>query len=212
MKRTFLALMTVWVILLAAGCGEGGDSHHRFTGEILSDANIDGDIRLDPNTGFLTVTRVVNDAAVSVFAGVNPSTLEESRAVLDFNLDSVPLDAVIDSATLDIVIDSILPINGSIPLRIDLVDFAPPLVGTDFDRALLPPLETMTVVPPVSPADLNLHLLIDVTALMTVAQVEGRADFQIRILEDFGIAVSPGLIEIDERSDATAPLLKVVFH
>jgi len=157
------------------------------------------------------VTQVAPPAVNSVFAGVRPVTLEEFRAFLDFPLGSIPLNGIISSATLDIFIDSIdvVPPAASIPVRIELVSFPPPLLGSDFDRVILPPLATTTIL--LSAADLNRHVLVDVTHLMATAQANQLPRFQIRLLEDFGF-VAPGLIEIDDSLvTATAPLLRVRF-
>ncbi len=154
----------------------------------------------------------------SLFAGVVPATLDESRAFLDFPLggpNGVPLNASIVSATLDIVIDSISP-GAAVPLRIDLISFPPPLIATDFDRIIQPSLASV-VGPVITSADvfvpaLNNHVLIDVTPLMVQAQVQAVPNFQIRILDDSG---TPGLIEIDDSTGANrlnfAPLLTVQF-
>lgn len=212
MKRTFFALTMILAMLAITGCGGGGDnSPPLFVKLILSDATVDGDIGVDPLTGSVTVTQVTRDRVSSVLAGVDPVTREEFRAFLDFPLAGIPLNAIIDSATLDIRINSIQQTNGtSIPIRIELVSFPPPLLGSDFDRVLLQPLATTTILPPISLADVNHHVVIDVTALMREAQARGLANFQIRILEDFGF-VSPGLIHIDDTTNASAPLLRVAF-
>jgi hypothetical protein len=156
----------------------------------------------------------------SVFAGIDPFTLAEYRAFLDFPLTGVggvPGNAVIVSAVLDIVIDSIQPqpLFGTIPIRIDLVSFQPPtLITSDFSRTSLWPLATTTIMPPISQADFGEHVFVDVTSLMAEAQSLGLPDFQIRILEDFW-PVSPGLIEINDTTGPNrvyfAPLLQVEY-
>lgn len=206
MKRTFLALMMLCIVLAVTGCGGGDDS---VVTEILSDVNVDGDIMFDPATGSFKVTQVTRDNVPSVLAGIDPVTSEEFRAFLDFPLGSVPPNASIRSATLDIVINSldVLQRTDSVPILIELVSFAPPLLASDFDSTVL--LAT-AIVPPISFADVNRHVTVDVTSLMAEAQRRGLPSFQIRILEDFGF-VTPGVIEIDESTDATAPLLTVVY-
>jgi hypothetical protein len=156
----------------------------------------------------------------SVFTGTDPLTIVESRAFLNFPLtgvNGVPGNAIIDSAFLDIAINSIVPqpLTGKIPLIVDLVSFQPPnVVGTNFDRTLLPPdfdspfLATITASPAI---DFNGHVTIDVTSLMIEAQRTGQLDFQIRLL---GVVV-PGLIEINDTTGANrstlAPLLQVSY-
>lgn len=217
MKKTFCTLMIVFTLLALAGCGGGGDGNSVIVKQILSDETVDGDIALDPVTNALTVTQVNLDPVAgplvpSVFAGVRPLDGVEFRAFLDFPLVGIPLNAIISSATLDIVINSIevQPANAAIPIRIELVSFPPPLLPTDFDRVSLPPLATTTIIPPISLADLHRHVTVDVTPLLQIAQDRGFPSFQVRILEDFGL-VPPGRIEIDEASNATAPLLRVAF-
>jgi hypothetical protein len=161
------------------------------------------------------VTRVAADAALSVFAGVNPGSLVESRAFLDFPLASLPANAHLAAATLYFGVDSVLPFTGSIPIRIDLVSLAPPLLGIDFNQSLPAPQESTVIEPPITSADVNTRVRVDVTALFAVAQAAGYGNFQIRISEVSGTllsgATTPELMEINERTEATAPLLVVDF-
>ena len=203
MKRTILAAMMVFITLALTGCGDGGSSPPpTFFTEISSDPAFDGDIQQDSITGAFTVRQ----SPLTVRAGLDPLTGDEYRGFLHFSLATVPLDAVIVSATLDIVINSIviLPTANTIPIRIELVSFQPPLADAHFD---LLPLANTTF--PVFRTDVGNSVRVDVTALMAEAQFRGLDNFQIRILEDFGI-VSPGLIEIDD-TNAFAPLLEVTY-
>lgn len=207
MKMTFFATLAAFMILTLTGCGSDNNPPPLFVTEILSDARFDGDISLNPISGFA----VTQGNTLSVFAGLDPFIDLEYRAFLDFPLtgaNGVPGDAIIESAFLDIFINSIDIefANDTIPLRIDLVSFQPPtLIGADFDR---PALATITVSPPISSADSGRHVTIDVTALMTQAQRLGHVDFQVRIMEDFAF-VTPGVIEINETT--LAPLLTVTY-
>lgn len=168
MRKKLLAAVMVFLSLAWAGCGNDHDNPPPtiITG-ILSDPAFDGDIE-QSLSGIITITQ---GNTQSLFAGVDPVTLSEFRAFLDFPLTGaggVPADAVILSATLDIVINSISPefTGDTIPVRIDLVSFQPPtLTSTDFDRTILPPLATTTFAPPISAADAGRHVTIDVTAL-----------------------------------------------
>jgi len=216
MKRTILAALMVFVTLALTGCGNGGSSPPpTFVTQISSDPVFDGDIVQYFNTDSFTVTQGMSPTVQSVFAGVDPVTGDEFRAFLDFPLVTVPANAVIVSATLDIVIKSIQPLVGTIPIRIELVSFQPPtLLASDFDRAILLPLAVTAITHPISPANVGNHVLVDVTRLMAEAQFRGLANFQIRILEDFGF-VSPGVIEINDTTGANrgllAPLLEVTY-
>jgi hypothetical protein len=204
-------------VLAVAGCGGGGDGPPLIVTDILSDPAFDGDIALDPNTGLFTIAQGNTE---SVFAGIDPVTGEEFRAFLDFPLrlsGGIPFNAAISSAILDLFITGIFPqpLVGTIPIRIDLVSFQPPiLLAEDFDLTLQPALASVTISPPISQADLSNHVLVDVTSLMTVAQQLGLENFQVRILLDLS-AVSPGLIEINDTTGVNrgtlAPLLSVTY-
>jgi len=218
MKRMILAVLSAFMILSLAGCGDGGNHPPPlFSTTILSDPVYDGDIQKDPLSGVFSVTQ---GNTQSVFAGIQPVSGVEYRAFLAFHLtgpNGVPGNAIIDSAFLDLVISSIAPqpLIGTIPIRIDLVSFRPPdLVGSDFDRTIQPALATVTVFPPISQADFGRHISIDVTPLMIEAQRLGLLDFQVRIMEDLGI-VTPGLIEINDTTGVNrstlAPLLQVTY-
>jgi hypothetical protein len=218
MKILFRCMLGLSLVLAVAGCGGGGSTTRtEITTQILSDANFDGDIALDPTSGTFTITQ---GNTQSVFAGIRPVSGVEYRAFLDFPLTGVggvPGNAAIVSATLDIVINSIepQPLTGSIPIRIDLVSFRPPtLLATDFNRTDQPALATTTFSPPITQADFGRHIFIDVTSLMVEAQRLGLADLQLRILEDLG-PVTPGRIEIGDTTglnrSTLAPLLEVTY-
>ncbi len=222
MKRAFLAVLLVFLSTALIGCGDNGDhigqpGQPTFTTQILSDPVYDGDIALTTSNSF-TITQGMTPTIQSVFAGINPSTLTEYRAFLDFPLtgaNGVPGNAVIVSAFLDFFVNSIDPTNGTIPIRIELVDIPGlTLVQDDFSRTLQPSLAFTTIVPPISQADVGFNVTVDVTSLMVEAQNLGLLDFQVRILEDLG-SVSPGLIEIIDTTGpnrgALAPLLQVSY-
>lgn len=219
MKISLLAAIMVFMVMAVAGCGDVSLAPTTVVTQIFSDPAFDGDIEKD-SSGLFTVTEGMSQSVQSVFAGIDPATGAESRAFLDFPLTGfggVPGNAIIRSAFLDIKINSILPqpLIGTIPIRIDLVSFQPPtLIGTDFDLTTQPALATTTIRPPISRADVGNHVSVDVTLLMTEAQRLGLADFQIRIMEDFGV-VTPGLVEIVDTTgvnrEVLAPLLEVTY-
>lgn len=218
MKTSYRVLTAVFMILLMAGCGSESIGPPVFSSSILSNPVYDGDIQKLPVTG---VYSVAQGNTQSVYAGVHPTSGAEYRAFLDFPLTGfggVPANALITSAFLDIVINSITPqpLVGTLPIRIDLVAFQPPLlVGSDFDRTLQPALATLTVSPPISQSDFGRHVTIDVTSLLIEAQRMRLSDFQVRILEDSGFTV-PGIIEINDTTgsnrSALAPLLQVTYY
>jgi hypothetical protein len=223
MKKTYLSAITMFMILALAGCGHDRDLSPTIVTQILSDPVFDGYITQTSSTTF-TVTQgmTLNPPPVqSLFAGIDPATLDESRAFLDFSLtgaNGVPGNAVIVSATLDIVIDNVVlqSPGDTVPIRIELVSTPTlSLVQDDFDRTLLPALAFTTITPPISSTDVNNHVFVDVTSLMVQAQNLGLLDFQVRILEDDSVAAPPGLIEIDDTTGSNraflAPLLQVEY-
>jgi hypothetical protein len=213
------AIIIASVAIGLAGCGGGGSGGGpppRITTQILSDPGFDGDIQ-QTSPGTFTVVQGMSPSIQSVFAGIDPATLTEFRAFLDFPLGGaggVPGNAIIESAFLDVYIDSFQPGTATLPMLIDLVSFQPPaLLGTDFDLTIQPALAYVQVTPPFTLADVGTNVSIDVTSLMVQAQQMGLADFQVRILAA-GSAI-PGLIEIDDTTGANralhAPELTVTY-
>jgi hypothetical protein len=207
-------------LLCLGGCG-GGDGDHgspQIVTQILSDPGFDGDIELAAD-GSYVVTQGMSPTVQSVFAGIDPTAGTEFRAFLDFPLTGfggVPGDAFIDSAFLEIFVDALMPPNGSMPLRVELVSFQPPnLIGTDFDRSAQPPLAAVSVPGNVTSADVGHFIPVDVTSLMIRAQQLGLVDFQVRIMEDLGPAIYT-LTVIDDTTGGNrpsqAPLLTVTYH
>ena len=206
-------------ILTLSGCGGGddGSTPQTFTTHILSDSRFDGDIeRTSPNA--FTITQGMSSTVQSVFSGIDPVGGTEFRAFLDFPLTGaggVPGKALIDSAFLEIYIDDLEPIQGKLPIRVDLVAFQPPtLIETDFDRTLQPALASVIVSPDIASSDVGTFVPIDVTSLMVEAQRRGLVDFQVRIMEDLGPAI-PVLMVIDDSTGVNrgsrAPLLTVTY-
>lgn len=219
MKKLLAAVLSVLMILALSGCGSNdGNDSPLFVAEIISDPVYDGDIKYDPITKIYTVTQ---GNTGSVLAGVDLFNNVEYRSFLAFNLvGAVPGDAIIRSAWLDIYVNSVdtqFPLD-TIPLRIDLVSFEPQLpilVGSDFDSNQQPALASITVNPPISRADANQPVSVDVTPLMAEAQLIGLKYFQVRIMENLGI-VDPGIVEINDTTGADrsvyAPLLTVTYY
>ena len=205
-------------ILSLSGCGggSGNSTPQTFTTQILSDSSFDGDIeQTSPST--FTITQGMSPTVQTVFAGIDPAAGTEFRAFLDFPLTGpggVPGNAAISSAFLEFFVDDLQPTTGKLPVRIDLVAFPQPMIGTDFDRTAQPALASVIVTPDISSADVGKLVPIDVTALMVEAQRRGFLDFQVRIMEDLGPAI-PGLMVIDDSTGANrasrAPLLTVTY-
>ena len=208
MKRIVFAIVLAAATLAMFGCGGGSSPPPTFVTQIVSDQGFDGDITKSPPPAVFTIVQ----NAQSLFAGIHPTTQDESRAFLDFPLTGaggVPGSAAIVSATLDLFINSYQSTVSTIPMRIELVTFASVLLVADYDST---PLTTATVTFPVFRTDSGQHVAVDVTTLMAEAQRLGLLNFQVRILEDFG-PVTPGLIEINDTTGpnrgALAPLWRL---
>lgn len=208
MKGKLLGVMLVALLLVMAGCGGGHDERPVIETTIPSDVAVDADI-VDTGGG-RTVTPA--SAVNGVFAGVNPGNDDVYRAFLHFPLTTVPLNARIRSADLGIVISglTVLPPTVNVPIKIELVSFDPPVAASDFD--LLLPLRSVVIFPPISSADVNREVVVDVTPLMVEAQIRGLRFFQVRISQEGDLTTTaPGMIEIDEATEANAPELTVVY-
>jgi hypothetical protein len=186
--------------------------------QILSNPTLDGDIE-QTGPGAYTVTQGMSATVQSVLAGIDPQSQTEFRAFLNFDLtgsNGVPGNAVIDSAFVELLIDNVLPTNGTLPVRVELVSFQPPtLIGTDFDTALQPPLAAALVSGNVTSADIGQFVAVDVTALLVKAQQLGLVEFQLRVMENVG-PPNFTLMEIDDSTASDraqrAPLLTVTYR
>ncbi len=208
-------------VLGLTACGGGGNDAQApstVVTQILSDSSLDGDIeQTSPNS--FTITQGMSATVQTVLAGIDPVSLTEFRAFLNFPLtgpQGVPANAIIDSAFLEVFLDDLQPVNASLPILIDLIAFQPPtLIATDFDRTVQPALASTTISPPISRSDVGTYVSIDVTSLMVQAQRSGLPDFQVRIMEDLGPAIS-ALMTIDDTTGANrstrAPLLTVTYR
>lgn len=209
MKISLLSIVMLATLVLA-GCG-GGDVVVTVppvpsVSHILSDPLLDGDIEVDGGT-----TIVSQGNTQSVFIGIDPLTLSETRAFLDFPLASIPLGAVISSATLDIVVDSLQPLGASVPVIVDLVSYPQPLASVDFSRVFF---ATTVITPPITSLDINNHVTVNVTGLMQEAQNRGLSHFQVRLLKGGG-GTATGLVQINDTTGVNratrAPQLTVVY-
>jgi hypothetical protein len=218
-----VAISVVCALLCLAGCSNSGAGGippipPSVATQILSNPRFDGDIEQLSANSYI-VTQGMSPSVQSVLAGIDPTALTEFRAFLNFPLGGsggVPVNAFIDSAFLEVLVDNLIPGNGSVPIRVELVAFQPPtLIGTDFDRSFLPPLGAVLVSGNVTAADIGRFVPVDVTSLMIIAQQRALVDFQLRIMEDLGPA-SFTLVVIDDPITADrpqrAPLLTVTYH
>ena len=211
MKQGLLTLLAALLMVsLLFGCGDHHEEPATFVSQIVSDPGADGDISFTPPS-----TYVISSALTThrVLAGVDPVSGDEFRGFLDFPLGGsggVPSNAIINSATLEIVINavSVATPGDTVPMILDLVTFQPPsLISTDFDRSIQPPLISLFFI--FLESDAANNVAIDITPLMEEAQRRGLPDLQVRLLLDF--SATSGLIEIDDNTVATAPLLTVQY-
>lgn len=222
-NNTLVAVATglVCVLLGVAGCGgssSGIPQPPSVVTHILSNPRFDGDIQLIPPTTYV-VTQGMSPNVQSVLAGIDPASRTEFRAFLNFPLGGsggVPINAFIVSAFLEVLVDNLIPSNGSIPVRVELVAFQPPtLIGTDFDRTFLPPLAQVLVSGDVTGADIGQFVPVDVTSLMIRAQQLGLVDFQVRIMDNLS-PFNSTLMVIDDPITPDraqrAPLLTVTYR
>jgi len=223
--RTSVSVLAIAAALSCiAGCGGGGDGGvgptepPAIVTHILSDARFDGDIELTALNSYV-VTQGMSSSVQSVLAGTDPATGSEFRGFLDFPLggnQGVPNNAFIESAYLEFYVDNLMPLSGTLPVRVELVAFQPPnLIGTDFDRSIQPQIAAVLVSGDVNRRDVGNFVNVDVTPLMIEAQRQRLVDFQVRILEDLGSA-NDTLMEIDDTTTAArqqrAPVLTVTYH
>jgi hypothetical protein len=215
-----VAIGAVCALLGLAGCGgtSAGGIPPGVVTHILSNPSFDGDIEQIGPASYV-VTQGMSLSVQSVLAGIDPTARTEFRAFLNFPLggvNGVPGNAIIDSAFLEVLVENLIPVNGSVPIRVELVAFQPPtMIGTDFDRTALPPLGAVLVSGPVTAADIGQFVPVDVTPLMIQAQQRGLVDFQVRIMEDLGppsftlvVISDPVTVDRPQR----APLLTVTYH
>jgi len=233
MKRVLLALAVLMAFYAAQGCGGGGggapqapQAPQQVTTTIASNQNVDGYLTKDTASQTIVATQVTQKPFRSIFAGVDPSNSQESRAFLDFPLASIPPKASVQFASLKIFLHStnFNSASDTLTLRIELVQFnpqfTPPLLASYFDSSGLP-LQTDPLIP-VSPSILppitanvvgpNNPIAIDVSQLVKTAHDVGFSDFQIRILENRPSGAPSDLIEIDESSATVSPSLTVQYQ
>jgi hypothetical protein len=211
MRVNFLACM-IFAILALTGCGGGSTdvavaiNPPPFVASVLSDPLLDGDIEVGAG-----ITTIRQGNTLSVYVGIDPVTLSETRAFLDFPLASIPGNAIINSATLDMVVDSLQPSGALVPILVDLVSYPQPLLAVDFGGTFL---ATTTITPAITSLDIGNHVTVNVTALMQEAQRRGLAHFQVRLLQGPG-GTATGLVQINDTTGvnrpAHAPLLTVVY-
>ncbi|GFO69961.1 hypothetical protein GMLC_35400 [Geomonas limicola] len=200
MWKKLSAVFAVILALTLTGCGSSSGPTV-YTTQITRNINVDG---------YILNGTSVNLGTANVFAGID-SLGGDFRSFLDFSLASnLPPNAVIDYAGLRLYINDILPGGASVPIRIELVEFIPPLSAADFNT---PAVGSTVVLDTITPADLGNIVPIDgyieipVTPLVQTAWSHGNF-FQVRIMYGPSL-VPPGVISINETT--SPPELRVDF-
>jgi hypothetical protein len=207
--------------LLLAGCG--GSSNQALVGTVIvSDPTVDADVSRDLATGALSAPSVASVTG-NVLSGVTftpPSgpSLADTRGFLYFPLGTVPVGAAVQYAGLSICL---LQVTLSDPTRpagspffLDLIDtsvFPPPVRSADYS---VPYVATRGF--DFISTDQGNCVEIEVTTLMQQAQLLVLPSFMVRLgFDDATFANDPdttrGLVDIDDSTAATAPVLIVDF-
>jgi hypothetical protein len=222
MRRAIFLGVALVLATILAGCG-GGDSRRTttVTTQIFSDPRVDGYIAEDLASAVLSAPVPASRGGVGfIRVGINPTlgaAGTEYRGFLHFPLEGsggVPVSATIVSATVEIFINSV-QFASTVPIRTDLISFTPPLIGSDYDVVLQPPLLTRSTFNILSgDAGSLVGVLINVTSLMEEAQRQRLPYLQLRFFLPFTPPGASGLTEIDDRLTVgdTAPLLTVEYR
>lgn len=196
--------------LSLAGCG-GGQTPVLFSADIRSNRTADGFVTRPSPPGVDNVSLALDNGAVQ--AGIDPATLSESRAFLDFPLDGaggVPPGARIVTAFLHMFVSRVDAVTlDSFPLVLEIVPPFAPLDATDFDAA---PISIVAVTQPISPTVHNPNFVdIDVAPLLKEAIGGGLRRLELRVRPGPSPSGS-GLVRIEDLAIFdTAPRLQVEY-
>ncbi len=206
----------LWVIgalgalaLTLNGCG--GSSSAPVYDE-LSNLSVDASISYN-GTGspVISPASVTRDIQIGVDAGGT-----EYRGFLDFPLQGkIPYTANVQLAYVEVFVASV-PYGSDVPVLAELVDFPLPLLDTDYFRQppspYLPPVLGIPIFN-FHPSDAVIPrpaIRIEVTSLVRAALQGTQPDFQIRLLLD-PLVSGPGIVQLDDDSAQTAPLLHIEY-
>lgn len=210
-KIGILGLVGVFALVLA-GCGGGGSSGPApFVFEQLSDQTVDADIAY---TGVGSPSIFPASSTGTIQIGVDAAGTEY-RGFLDFPIAGLPLDADVQSAYIEVFVSSV-PFGANVPILMELVDFNPPLLASDYFREppspFLPPVlpRPIFVFRPSDAVAPRLAIRIEVTSLVREALLRAQPEFQLRMLLD-PLVAGPGIVQLDDDAVQTAPLLHVVY-
>jgi len=210
-KIRVLGLVGVLALVLA-GCGGGDSRTGPIVFEQLSDQAVDADIAY---TGVGSPTIFPASSTGTLQIGVDGGGTEY-RGFLDFPIaGQIPLNADVQLAYIEVFVGDV-PFGANVPVLMELVDFNPPLLASDYFREPPPPY-----LPPVlarsifafRPSDAvapRIPVQIEVTSLVREALVRAQPEFQLRILLDPAVP-GPGIVQLDDDAAQTAPLLHVEY-
>ena len=206
-----LAAGAAIMALLFTGCG-GGEAPVLFSADIPSNRAADGFVtRTVPPGAENAVILALDNGAVQ--AGIDPATLSESRAFLDFPLDGaagVPPGARIQSAVVHLFVSRIDAASEfRFPLVLENVPPFAPLDASDFDA---PAVSAVSVTQEISPTrDSGNFVYIDVGPLLREAIGGGLRRLDLRVSPGVPAAAS-GLVVIEDAGIFdTAPRLQVQY-
>lgn len=210
-----IGFSAILIFFLLAGCRVehyASDGHETiYASQLISDQNADGDISFRPPAAYHVSSASITG---SILVGIDTFYLDEYRGFINFDLrdyNGVPRPAFIESAILEIFINGVSESHpgSGVPLIIDLVSYPSTyLRAEDFHRSNLWPL--MSLIVDIYPMDTGTLVAIDVTPLVVEAQIRGLDKLQLRLLlDDFA---ESGLVEIDDTTVDTAPLLLVHYY
>jgi hypothetical protein len=220
MRKIWILGLVGVLALVLAGCGGGDSRSQLFVFEQLSDQAVDADIAY---TGVGSPTIFPASSTGTLQIGVDGGGTEY-RGFLDFPIaGKIPLNADVQSAYVEVFVGSV-PFGANVPVLMELVDFIPPLVASDYFREppapFLPPVlgrsifsfrPSDAVPPPGSPPGASrLPVRIEVTSLFREALLRGQPEFQLRILLALGVP-GPAIVQLDDDVAQTAPLLRVEY-
>jgi len=210
-KLGIIGLVGVLALFLA-GCG-GSSGPDLFVFEQLSDRTVDADIAFT-GTGIPTILPASSTSNIQV--GVDAGGTEY-RGFLDFPISGIPTLADVRFAYIEVFVGSV-PFGANVPVLVELVDFPPPLIASDFFRELPSPFLPAVLARPIftfRPSDAvapRPAVRIEVTSLVREALFRAQPDFQVRLLLDPNpLAVVPAIVTIDDGGTNTAPLLHVEY-
>ena len=210
-KRWILGIVGVLALFLA-GCGGDDNVPVPFVFEQLSDQSVDADISYD-GVGEPVIFPATRTLSVRI--GVDGSGVEY-RGFLDFPVAGlIPTNANVQFAYVEVFVNSV-PFRADVPVLMELVDFPPPLIPSDFFRSppipYLPPILGIPIFTfrPSDAVSPRPAVRIPVTSLVQEALRRGQPEFQVRILLD-PVLPGPGIVELDDGDAQTAPLLHIEY-